>query len=318
MVPRIAVLVLYIVTSPCQAAPIDEITAYVSGMAELKCDFYQHQNNSKKVLIISWEKARKDDSEMDVVAELFSGIRKYNYIAGSYENRLIEFMPNGDLKMYNITMEDEGSYNCRVRIKSLSIEMLHHKELQLNILANYTIPEISNGSIQEQKVESIVNLHCSSGNGFPQPHGMLWTVSDNKGTKSVVCNLDPNTSCEIRKTSKTFNISSDFTMTVTSNTNVTCRVLAHRNASSETLQIVIKQDIIPPREENHHATYIVPCAILIVFTTAVVICCYKRKKKTCTGRQLLKNGEAPTETVTNNDLAQQQETTSFIENRDDF
>ncbi|XP_073524641.1 T-lymphocyte activation antigen CD86 [Phyllobates terribilis] len=318
----IAVLGFILAILLCKATSIDEISAYVSGMAEFKCDFQQNISSSR--LIYTWEKQPSTTtSGISTVAELNKGERKYDYVTENYKKRFMVFMPNGDLNMYNITLEDKGYYDCPVReIKDDNTkEIRHHKKYLLKVFANYSVPEISNGSFQESEDETIVNFRCTSGDGFPQPRGILWMFSDYNGTKyyPIICKTESSPPCAIKETFQTFNISSYLTMTVKSTTNVSCTVLAHHNFSSEILQIELKNETTIPSEENNpHLKYIVPCIILISFfiLAAVAYYCHRRTKKTCRSIPL-QNGQIPTTTVPNNDVTQQDETTLFIKNRED-
>ncbi|XP_077149892.1 T-lymphocyte activation antigen CD86 isoform X2 [Ranitomeya variabilis] len=305
-----------------KATSIDEMSAYVTGMAEFKCDYINGQNISSSELIYSWEKQLRKHSDPFTVAELYRGKRKYDHVTASYKNRNMKFMQNGDLYMYNITMEDKGIYHCRVRkINGVSgMELVHEKEYEHKVQANYSVPEISNRSFQELDVDSIVNFHCSSGDGFPQPRGILWMVADYNGTQyyPIICTAQSSPSCAIKETAETFNISSNFTLTVKSSINVSCTVMAHHNFSSEVLQIELNPEVTIPEEENNNLKYIIPCIILIVvfILAAVIYCSHKKSKKT--RRSIpLQNGQTPTTTVPNNDVTQQEEAESFIQKRED-
>ncbi|XP_069616728.1 T-lymphocyte activation antigen CD86 [Ranitomeya imitator] len=319
---RIAVLGLAISILSYKVTSIDEMNAYVTGMAEFKCDFKNNQNISSSELIYSWEKQLRKDSDPVTVAELYRGKRKYDHVTESYKNRNMKFMQNGDLCMYNITMEDKGIYYCRVRnINGVSgMKMVHEKGYEHKVQANYSVPEISNGSFQELDVESVVNFHCSSGDGSPQPRGILWMVADYNGTQyyPIICTVQLSPSCAIKETAETFNISSNFTLTVKSSINISCTVMAHHNFSSEVLQIELKPEVTIPREENNNLIYIVPCIILIVFfILATVIYCFHKKSKKTSRSIPLQNGQNPTTTVPNNDVTQQEEAASFIQKREE-
>ncbi|XP_075707360.1 T-lymphocyte activation antigen CD86 [Rhinoderma darwinii] len=294
---------------PHLAAPIYQSTAYLSGKAEIKCHFQNSKNVSIKQLIFIWEKqnSKKVNSLNLVVAELFNGIRNYNHLSESYKNRSMEIMPNGDLHMFNITLEDEGVYICSVRSNVKNIEIIDQLENKLIVLANFSVPQISSGSLPEVEENSVVNLYCSSGDGFPKPHEISWMVSDQNGTlfHRNICNLESSPPCEIKNNSQTFNISSHLTAVVKSNTSITCTVYAHHTVSSEVLHIGIKK-INVRIWENDNLKYILPCVILIIVTviTCIAIFCCKMKGKNST--RSLQNGiEAPTTTAPNNSDTQQ-------------
>ncbi|XP_073433252.1 T-lymphocyte activation antigen CD86 isoform X2 [Dendrobates tinctorius] len=316
MMKWIAVLGFTISIFADKATSYDEMSTYVTGMAEFKCDYKNYQNISSSELIYTWEK-HITDSEIFVVAELFKGKRIYDHVTKSYKNRNMKFMQNGDLYLYNITMEDKGTYHCLVRKKSGvgGMELDHKKEYKHKVNANYSVPEISNGSFLELDVESVVNFHCSSGDGFPQPRGILWMVVDCNGTQyyPVNCTVVTSPSCAIKETAQTFTISSNFTLTVKSSTNVSCTVMAHHNFSSDVLQIELKPEITIRSEENNNLKYIAMCIILIVvLILAVVIYCSRKTSRSIP----LQNRQNPTTTAPNNDVTQQ-EAMSFIHNTED-
>ncbi|XP_044143383.1 T-lymphocyte activation antigen CD86-like [Bufo gargarizans] len=310
MIQRMAALLAFLsFILPGLGVSVYEITAYVSGMAEFRCYFDNKKNISVNQLIYSWEKqTRNEKQEKLVVAELYMGERKYNHISERYRNRFMEFMPNGDLRMFNITLEDEGVYHCYVRYKLVNIILMGETEHKLNVLANFSIPQITNKSLDGEEVDSDVKFHCSSTDGFPKPDKVLWVVSYGNETEFY------HPPCDIKENSRTFNISSYLTVRVKSNTSVTCTVLAHHNFTSRIHHIVIKNGpIMETPEMNDHLKYILPCGILISCAVAcLTYYCYWRKGKSKSGPST--NGiVSPTTTAPDNGSTQQrEETTSFI------
>ncbi|XP_075118603.1 uncharacterized protein LOC142193530 [Leptodactylus fuscus] len=221
----------------CKARNIEDITAYVSKTMEFSCDYTDSEEIKNSVF--SWEKHPNI-----VVAELNQGIKIDKHVSDIYKNRSIEFKGNADLKMYGIKVEDEGVYCCRGRIDKF--KKLHEKCYYLKVLGDFSVPQITAhpwldlDSDVELPLDTELAFHCSSADGFPEPKGISWIVSDDNGTtvhKSTNCRPDFSSSCITRKNSQTFNVSSNFTMKLRCRINVTCVVLAHNNVSSKTLQI---------------------------------------------------------------------------------
>lgn len=294
------------------AASMDLNTAYVSGMAQLRCHFSNPKNYSIQQLCMSWER-----QGTIVVAELCDGERKYTSVTDSYRNRTMEYMPNGDIQMFNITLQDKGAYKCVIRRRIGNIEIIHMFAYTLNVVGNFSAPQVT-GSPPVVKKDMVVRYRCSSTDGFPKPYGITWTVSDENGTQfhSRICNLEFGPSCTIRNHSETFNISSELTLRIKGNTSITCTVLAHHNFSSVTLHIAVENEPILQNEENDNLKYIVPSVILIVIAiVGVAYFACRMNGKRSTLRLLQNNRETPTTPATNASVTQQQdETTSFIPN----
>ncbi|XP_069801775.1 T-lymphocyte activation antigen CD86 [Dendropsophus ebraccatus] len=301
----IAFLTTFYLISQGTATPSNEVTAYVTGVADLKCRFENTQNTSLHHLRFVWEKekAQKVGSGNHVVAELNKGERIWDHVTDIFKNRTIEIMPNGDLQISDITLEDEGKYLCYV-FKQIKDSVLEHIEIwKLIILANFSVPHISSDSHLVMEQNSVVNFHCSSSNGFPKPYGIYWVITDENGTHShyIDCNLNHGPLCNIRSNSRTFHIFSNFTWTVKSNISITCTVVAHHNVSSKALHVGIRQKL-PPPSENDNLKYIIAAVIIIgIITVFFVYFGCRRKRKMCGLTSSRRHGE-PANTMDSNNL----------------
>ncbi|XP_056416912.1 T-lymphocyte activation antigen CD80-like [Hyla sarda] len=289
-----------------QVTSNNQITAYVSGMAKLKCLFNMPKNDSLKDYIIHWQKKTRNKKDNDiVVGELFRGERNYKNLDINYKNRIMEIKSNGDLHMFNVTLEDEGDYKCFVQ-KNSKIE--HNKDCKLNVLANFTAPLISYECPLVVDNGTAVTVRCSSTDGFPKPSGIIFTVHEGNITRShhKDCNHEARSLCDIKNNSQTYNISGDLTLTVTRNISITCTVLAHHNVSSEKIHLGVKSTITRKKEDDSWM-YILAAVTLVTMIGGGVYFGCKRKGKMCTSRTPRNETNTLTTLPPNNGVTQQPE-----------
>ncbi|XP_063809956.1 T-lymphocyte activation antigen CD86 [Pseudophryne corroboree] len=243
-------------------------TAFVSGAAELKCNFNNSKNISWKDLTLYWQIGTV---KMVNTIRFGKEERKWNS-----KNYTMVFQPNGDLTLYNITLQDMAIYTCLVISDS---DKVHESTFQLDVIANFTKPEIENSSISTTitlNQGDTVDLRCSSGNGFPEPQKMFWKVSDENRTTPYYPEH------KIINISSAFNISSSLSWKVEHSINITCVLVAHGGESSSTaLEIEVRKK---PRETGHNYAIISSAiATIIILTMAGIILfiCLKNKHGIC-------------------------------------
>ncbi|XP_075053438.1 T-lymphocyte activation antigen CD86 isoform X2 [Mixophyes fleayi] len=255
-------------------------TAYVSGVAELKCGFHNPENLRFDKLRFDWRIGNK------VVYAMEYGEEKKDNVNDNYKYRTIIIQTNGDLKMYNITFHDKQEYICDVFKKTDWTNCIHQSSFRLNVLANFSKPEIdtNSSSLDVEKGET-VTLRCSAGLGFPEPHRMFWKVSAGNKTETVYP-----TDKDITNSSTTFNISSSLSLKVEQNTNITCVLEAHHSATSRILQIEINNNTVPTTEPGAKNAIIsvIACGIIVILAAIFAIIFVKRRLS----RRSQNNGDA--------------------------
>ncbi|XP_040195413.1 T-lymphocyte activation antigen CD86 [Rana temporaria] len=241
-------------------------------MAELKCQYNNPDNISRESLNIYWQKNE------EVVYALVSGKEAMQFVHKNYVNNTKVLLSNYDLRMYNISLKQSGEYECIVpALKEFRNKNVHKSKFHLNVLANFSVPEISSeSSLVELERRSTVSLKCSSGHGFPKPQRMFWQLTDGNGTKEP---RYPHYNVE--NIGETFNISISWTLTVEEDINVTCGLEAHHKAVSPVLQLKLKKPPVPPESDlKMTITIMISVVVLVLVSSLSIILICKQSRST--------------------------------------
>ncbi|XP_045396114.1 T-lymphocyte activation antigen CD86 isoform X2 [Lemur catta] len=158
------------------AAPL-KIKAYFNDTADLPCLFTNSQNLSMSELVVFWQ-----NQEASVLYELYLGKEKPDNVNRKYMGRTSFDWENWTLRLHNIQIKDQGSYQCFIHHKKpKGMVLIYQMNSDLSVLANFSQPEIIEiSNITENLCR---NLTCSSIQGYPEPKKMsFWLKTENSTT----------------------------------------------------------------------------------------------------------------------------------------
>ncbi|NXP57256.1 CD86 protein, partial [Chloropsis cyanopogon] len=192
--------------------------AFLHHTVHLSCYFPNSEKIDVKNLIIFWQK----DFGNKVVHEVYYGQEKHENLSPEYINRTKVNMDKWTLQLLNAGVEDEGHYECIImrKITEQSKEVIHKSECSLDIIANYSQPEIVELHSRELKPNGYLNLSCSSSGGYPKPKAMTWLISHENITHSSAGHMDVSQDA----VTKLYNVTSKLNIPVPtkSRTNISC------------------------------------------------------------------------------------------------
>ncbi|XP_069328079.1 T-lymphocyte activation antigen CD86 [Eulemur rufifrons] len=164
------------ITVAVDAAPL-KIKAYFNDTADLPCLFTNSQNLSMSELVVFWQ-----NQEASVLYELYLGKEKPDNVNRKYMGRTSFDWENWTLRLHNIQIKDQGSYQCFIHHKKpKGMVLIYQMNSDLSVLANFSQPEIIEiSNITENLCR---NLTCSSIQGYPEPKKMsFWLKTENSTT----------------------------------------------------------------------------------------------------------------------------------------
>uniref|UniRef100_A0A2K6G0S9 T-lymphocyte activation antigen CD86 n=1 Tax=Propithecus coquereli TaxID=379532 RepID=A0A2K6G0S9_PROCO len=158
------------------AVPL-KIKAYFNETADLPCPFTNSQNLSMSELVVFWQ-----NQEMSVLYELYLGKEKPDNVNRKYMGRTSFDWENWTLRLHNIQIKDQGSYQCFIHHKKpKGMILIYQMNSDLSVLANFSQPEIIEISNVTENLYR--NLTCSSIQGYPEPKKMsFWLKTENSTT----------------------------------------------------------------------------------------------------------------------------------------
>lgn len=241
--------------------------ALVNGVAEFRCTLEKLKAIPEEKVDIYWQRGN------DVLSMKSEGDES-PHISSRYRNRTF-LKWNGDLKLVNVNLEDQGLYECYAfHLEGGKREKVDDCTYHLDVLANYSEPEISyEPSVQIVDNGTSMHFKCSSGHGFPKPQRITWETFSGNRTK---ISLKP---IEIKNINQTFNASSEFSLKVEEDVNITCVLEAHHNVTSKVLQIVVKKELLPDTPDRSLIIIILSVIIITCFTAITIPLAVCRKKK---------------------------------------
>ncbi|XP_064350793.1 T-lymphocyte activation antigen CD86 isoform X5 [Camelus dromedarius] len=151
--------------------------AYFNETGDLPCHFTNSQNLSLDELVIFWQ-----DQDKLVLYELYRGQEKPHNVDPRYMGRTSFDLDNWTLRLHNVQIKDKGSYQCFIHHKGpTGLVPIYHMSSDLSVLANFSQPEISLISNQTEN-SNIINLNCSSTQGYPEPQKMYTLLKTKNST----------------------------------------------------------------------------------------------------------------------------------------
>ncbi|XP_004392011.1 PREDICTED: T-lymphocyte activation antigen CD86 isoform X2 [Odobenus rosmarus divergens] len=189
--------------------------AYFNKTGELPCHFTNSQNISLDELVVFWQ-----DQNKLVLYELFRGKENPQNVHPKYKGRTSFDKDNWTLKLHNIQIKDKGSYQCFIHYKGpKGLVPMYHMSSDLSVLANFSQPEIMVTSNRTEN-SGIINLTCSSVQGYPEPKEMYFKLkTENSTTKyDTAMKKSQNNVTELYSVS----ISLSFSVPEASNVSITC------------------------------------------------------------------------------------------------
>ncbi|XP_026350451.1 T-lymphocyte activation antigen CD86 isoform X4 [Ursus maritimus] len=188
---------------------------YFNKTGELPCHFTNSQNISLDELVVFWQ-----DQDKLVLYELYRGKENPQNVHPKYKGRTSFDKDNWTLKLHNIQIKDMGSYQCFIHHKGpKGLVPMYHMGSELSVLANFTQPEIMVTSNRTEN-SGIINLTCSSVQGYPEPKEMYFKLkTENSTTKyDTAMKKSQNNVTELYNIS----ISLSFSVPEASNVSITC------------------------------------------------------------------------------------------------
>ncbi|XP_036869080.1 T-lymphocyte activation antigen CD86 isoform X5 [Manis javanica] len=238
--------------------------AYFDKTGNLPCHFTNSQNISLEELVVFWQKQHKL-----VLYELYKGKEKPDNVHPKYKGRTSFDQDNWTLRLHNLQIKDEGLYQCFVHHQGpKGLIPIYQMSSELSVVANFSQPEIMLISNRTENSDTIINLTCSSMEGYPEPKEMYFILEkENSTTKyDAVMKKSQNNITEL------YSISISFSFTIPSETNnvsIYC-VLQLEAMETQLLSSPYNIDAKPPKEHHPDKGHILPIVALLV--TLVAVC----------------------------------------------
>nr|XP_012635967.1 T-lymphocyte activation antigen CD86 isoform X2 [Microcebus murinus] len=251
-----------------------KIKAYFNETADLPCPFTNSQNLSMSELVVFWQ-----NQEASVLYELYLGKEKPDNVNRKYMGRTSFDRENWTLRLHNVQIKDQGSYQCFIHHKKpKGMILIYQMNSDLSVLANFSQPEIIEISNITENLYR--NLTCSSIQGYPEPKKMsFWLKTENSTTvDDGVMHKSQDNVTELYNVSISLSVSLS---AVTSNMTIIC-VLQTEPMKTELFSSPFYIDpkdpqLQPPDYTVWIATAIAPLAIGLLLITYLIR--QKRKKK---------------------------------------
>ncbi|KFV55022.1 T-lymphocyte activation antigen CD86, partial [Tyto alba] len=190
--------------------------SFLNHTAYLSCYFPNSQKTDIKDLRVFWQK-----DAIEVVHEVYHGQEKHDNLSPKYINRTKMDMDKWTLQLLNVGIVDEGQYTCIIQHRDKgSPKVIHRSECLLQIIANYSQPEIAWLNTGELKHNAYLNLSCSSSGGYPEPKKMTWLISHENTTYRRIHHMDVSQDA----VTKLYSVTTKLNITVPTNTltNISC------------------------------------------------------------------------------------------------
>ncbi|XP_015104596.1 T-lymphocyte activation antigen CD86 isoform X3 [Vicugna pacos] len=249
--------------------------AYFNETGDLPCHFTNSQNLSLDELVIFWQ-----DQDKLVLYELYRGQEKPHNVDPRYMGRTSFDLDNWTLRLHNVQIKDKGSYQCFIHHKGpTGLVPIYHMSSDLSVLANFSQPEISLISNQTEN-SNIINLNCSSTQGYPEPQKMYILLK----TKNSTTEYDAVMKKSQNNITELYSVSISMSFSIPPETNVSIFCVLQLEPTKTLFSLPYNIDAKPPVPRPHVPDHIVWIAALLV--TLVVVCgmvffltLRKRKKK---------------------------------------
>ncbi|OCT91338.1 T-lymphocyte activation antigen CD86 isoform X1 [Xenopus laevis] len=249
------------------------------GTAKLMCS--PSTNLSLRKATFHWQKQR---NEAEPVFDMNDGFEESRHVGEKYKNRTKN--ENWDLYLYNVTIEDEGQYECYITIKQPWRKHVHKCSFYLKVIANFTPTESHSPPIHNMTQGENQTLECSLAGGYPKPRGLMWTVFNSSGTFTMKEN---GTIFEDAQT-RLYNISSRLFVLIDGNTTISCVILqGDQNSDIYNFNIIVVPEnistTVPPvvlRPFMEVSLCITTGLVIIILMVTILVKFLKKKRRrTC-------------------------------------
>ncbi|XP_024625024.1 T-lymphocyte activation antigen CD86 isoform X6 [Neophocaena asiaeorientalis asiaeorientalis] len=188
-----------------------ESQAFFNETGDLPCHFPNSQNRSLDELVIFWQ-----DQNKLVLYELYRGQEKPHNVHPKYIGRTSFDQDSWTLRLHNVQIKDKGSYQCFIHHKGpQGLVPIHQMSSDLSVLANFSQPEINLIPNQTEN-SNIINLTCSSTQGYPEPQRMYILLK----TKNSTTEYDTVMKKSQNNITELYNISISMSFSIPPETNV--------------------------------------------------------------------------------------------------
>ncbi|XP_012391735.2 T-lymphocyte activation antigen CD86 isoform X5 [Orcinus orca] len=188
-----------------------ESQAFFNETGDLPCHFPNSQNLSLDDLVIFWQ-----DQNKLVLYELYRGQENPHNVHPKYIGRTSFDQDSWTLRLHNVQIKDKGSYQCFIHHKGpQGLIPTYQMSSDLSVLANFSQPEINLIPNQTEN-SNIINLTCSSTQGYPEPQRMYILVK----TKNSTTEYDTVMKKSQNNITELYNISISMSFSIPLETNV--------------------------------------------------------------------------------------------------
>ncbi|XP_033259242.1 T-lymphocyte activation antigen CD86 isoform X2 [Orcinus orca] len=239
-----------------------ESQAFFNETGDLPCHFPNSQNLSLDDLVIFWQ-----DQNKLVLYELYRGQENPHNVHPKYIGRTSFDQDSWTLRLHNVQIKDKGSYQCFIHHKGpQGLIPTYQMSSDLSVLANFSQPEINLIPNQTEN-SNIINLTCSSTQGYPEPQRMYILVKTKNSTTEydTVMKKSQNNITELYNIS----ISMSFSIPLETNVSIFC-VLQLEPTKTLLFSPPCNIDAKPPVPSPPVPDHILWIAALLV--TLVVVC----------------------------------------------
>ncbi|KAK6485634.1 T-lymphocyte activation antigen CD86-like [Huso huso] len=164
---KFVVVVIYVlITARNILSDTLHLQASVRGEAELPCTIPNQQNVSSEDYVMYIQKMNS------VVFELYKGKEKSEHQDKQFTNRTWLDAAGGSVWLKDIRTADEGVYDCFI----LRSGPVLSSQIELSVVADFSVPVISLSPTGPVNYGDVVNLTCTSNNGYPNA-SLHWIVN---------------------------------------------------------------------------------------------------------------------------------------------
>ncbi|XP_041115334.1 T-lymphocyte activation antigen CD86-like [Polyodon spathula] len=255
---KFVVVIIYALIA-VRSIPSDtlHLQVIVQGEAELPCRLPDQQNVSSEDYVMYIQKMKS------VVFELYKGKEKTEHQDNQFNNRTWLDSAGGSVWLSDIRTADEGLYECFI-LKSGS---LLSSQIQLSVVANFSVPDISLSATGPVNYGDVVNLTCTSNNGYPNA-SLHWIVNTEN---PIVQDYFSVTSDWIQDpVTKLFNLTSILNINVTTDLVILCS-LYNSTLNSSLLSLELRDIEHPSPTHSRSHVFGVAAAITVIVLVIVLL-----------------------------------------------
>ncbi|XP_033867589.1 T-lymphocyte activation antigen CD86-like [Acipenser ruthenus] len=259
----VAVIISVLITARNVLSDTLHLQASVRGEAELPCTLPHQQNvSSEDVMYI-----QKMNS---VVFELYKGKEKSEHQDKLFTNRTWLDAAGGSVWLKDIRTADEGLYGCFI----LRAGSVLSSQIELSVVANFSVPVISLSPTGPVNYGDVVNLTCTSNNGYPNA-SLHWIVN----TENLIVQEDyfSVTSDWIQDPeTKLFNLTSVLNINVTTDLMILCS-LYNSTLNNSLIYLELRDIEHTSRTYSRSHVFGFVAAIPLLVLVLVIVVLLKRK-----------------------------------------